>query len=141
MLLAIGPVRFVVIGFNTHETSQQSGADFAEKPVVGSRPLLEFVGASKETLTVNGKMFPQKLGGGGSLSQLLALKETGVPQFVMRGDGRTLGWFAIEKVNVTNTYFAANGAPRVVEFSVELCRAGMPAPASIAASLFSALFG
>ena len=141
MLLALGAVQFTVRPFNTHETSRESTASFAKKDVVGTRPVLEFVGEGEEKRTIKGKLYPNTLGGLGALAQLHQLRLSGVPQYLMQGDGAALGWFVIESVQETNTEIGRNGVPNSIEFSIELCRADKPSGAALITNLFTSLFG
>ena len=51
MLMMLGPVQFEVIPFNTSTYGHDHTAGFAEKPVLGTRPPLEFVGEPERVLS------------------------------------------------------------------------------------------
>ncbi|WP_276200176.1 phage tail protein [Chelatococcus sp. XZ-Ab1] len=137
MLMMLGPLLMEVWPFNPTETSRESGGDFVEKPVMGRRPPLEFVGEASETFSITARLFPAKLGGLGSLSQINAMRQSGVPQYLMRGDGVPLGWMVVERVNERNSYLDAKGVGQVIDVDITLKRADAPN----AANFFAAISG
>lgn len=135
MLMILGAVIMDVWPFNPTETGRESGGDYVEKPIMGRRPPLEFVGEASETFSITAKLFPEKLGGLGNLSALSAMRKSGVPQYFMRGDGVPLGWMVIERVSERSSYLDAKGVGRVVEVDISLKRADAPGPANMFASI------
>lgn len=137
MLMMLGPVVMDVWPFNPTETDHEGGGDYVEKPVMGRRPPLEFVGEASETFSITAKLFPEKLGGLGNLSALSAMRKSGVPQYFMRGDGTPMGWVVVERVSERSSYLDAKGVGRVVEVDVSLKRADAP----VGSDFFSSVFG
>lgn len=135
--MALGSVVMDVWPFNPTETSRESGGDYVEKPVMGRRPPLEFVGEAGETFSVTAKLFPEKLGGLGSLAQLSAMRKSGMAQYFMRGDGVPLGWYVVERVSERSSYLDAKGVGRVIEVEITLRRADAP----FGTSLFTSIIG
>ncbi len=135
MLTQLGACQFQVAPFNFHETDHESGADFAEHPVLGRAPPLEFVGEAPETWSIRGRLFPEKFGGLSDLAVMQGMGRSGVPQFYMRGDGVPLGWVVILRVNEKSTYIGPDGVGRVIEFEAHLKRSSGPS----AAGIFNAL--
>ncbi len=140
MLYALGPLDFEIAPFNTHEVDRSHAADFAAKELVGRRKGHEFVGDGDERITMRGKLFPHKFGGLTSLDVLNAIRDSGAPQFLMRGDGAALGWFLVEHVTEKSSYLDANGVGRQIDVEIELLRDEPPSAESFVAVLFS-LFG
>ena len=140
MLMQLGTLAFEVYPFNTHEYSREAATDYARKPVVGAREILEYVGEGEETYSISGRLITKRLGGLSELAELHALRKSGVPQFLMRGDGKALGWFVIENVSETSTHIAADGIGQVIDFEIQICNASKPSPARFAFSLFGASF-
>lgn len=136
MLMILGPIVMDVWPFNPTETGRESGGDYVEKPVMGRRPPLEFVGEASETFSVTAKLFPEKLGGLGNLAALSAMRKSGVPQYFMRGDGVPMGWVVVERVSERSTYLDTKGVGRVIEVDISLKRADAPGPANFFASIF-----
>jgi uncharacterized protein len=136
MLMTLGSVTFEVQPFNTHEYSHTHQTDYVDKPVVGARKPLEFVGDGDETWTISGRLFPKKLGGLNGLARLASARKSGVPQYLMRGDGRPMGFVAILSVTEKSTYLDVDGVGKIVEFEVTVKQAGAPGIAG-----FVSMFG
>ena len=140
MLYALGPLDFEVAPFNTHQFGREHAADFAPKDLLGSRRGHEFVGDGEEIIKMAGKLFPHKLGGLDSLDMFGALRESGAPQFLLRGDGVPLGWYLITHVSETSTHLDGQGVGRMIDVEIELVKDDPPDPADYVTSLFT-LFG
>lgn len=136
MLYQLGAVQFELI-FNPQSFDSDASAGIVEKPVMGRRPPLEFVGDGPQIDRIGVRLFPEKLGGMGGIEDLNEMRISGIPQFLMRGDYRPLGWFAIERVVQRHTYLGAGGIGRVVDVDLVLRRADPPS----ASSVFSSLVG
>lgn len=137
MLCQLGACQFTVAPFNMHEAEHEGGMDFAWHEVVGAMRPPEKVGEAPEVWTIHGRLFPERFGGMGELATLHAMRQSGVAQFFMRGDGVPMGWVVIERVSERSTYIGGNGVGRVIEFDVTLKRA----PGPSAAGIFNALIG
>lgn len=137
MLLMIGPVRLDVAPFNavSHEQSRETA--FVAKPVLGGREPLEYVGEGPATVSVAGKLFPEKFGGLTSLEILNLARASGVPQWLMRGDGGMMGWVVIDRVTERSTYLDRKGVGKMIDVDIGMRRVGIP----LAATFFSALAG
>lgn len=126
MLMSLGSVQFDVTPFNTHEYSNTHATDFVDKPVVGARKPMEWVGEGDETFTISGRIFPKTYGGLNGLARLRAARAAGQPQFLMRGDGRPMGFVAILSVSEKSTYLDRDGVGKVIEFDVTVKQSGPP---------------
>lgn len=140
MLYAFGPLAFEVAPFNAHEIERRHGADFAAKDLLGRRRGHEYVGDGDETVSFTGKMFPHKLGGMESLDILDALRASGAPQMLLRGDGKVFGWFILTQARERSSFMDARGIGRVIDVDIELLRDDAPSATDYVASLFN-LFG
>lgn len=139
MLMVLGALRFEVWPFNPVETSSESGGEYVEKPVMGRRPPLEFVGETAESFTVSVKLFPLKLGGMSSLEKLHSIRRSGVPQYLMRGDGTPLGWFVVSNVGATSGYLSAQGVGQTIDVDISLKRGDAPQDADFFATVIGML--
>lgn len=135
MLLQLGAVQFNVLPFNTNEMSHSARGDYAEHQVVGAKPPLEWVGEGSEEWSIAGEVFPKRFGGLTELEALQAMRRSGQPQFMLRGDGTPMGWVAILEVQERSSMLARDGVGRVVRFDVKVKSAQAPG----ADGLFSAL--
>jgi phage protein U len=138
MLMMIGPVRLKIAPFNATEATFTHGADFAEKPVMGTRPPLEYVGDGSQSWTIAAHLFPERFGGESNLVVLRAIR--GIPQYMMRGDGSVMGWVVISQVTERSSYFDKRGRGRVIDVDITLRRAKAPSPAGFFAAL-APIFG
>lgn len=139
MLMMVGALRIEIAPFNVHQVSETGDTEYAIKPVVGAEPLLEYVGEGGNQLNLSGRLFPHELGGIDELELLRQLRVSGKPQYVMRGDGRPYGWYAILNVQEQSSYLNSHGVGKLIEVSISLRRAQMPSPLSFY-SLMQGLF-
>lgn len=139
MLMQIGPVRFEVTPFNATDYGHTHEAAFVEKPVLGTRMPLEWVGQGSETWTIRAKIFPQRFGGLGDLTILQQARASGLPQYMMRGDGSVMGWVVIESVSERSTYLDAGGVGKVIDIDIAVRRCQAPSGGSFF-SIFAGLF-
>ena len=139
MLMVLGPVQFEVWPFNATDYEHGHESAFAEKPVLGTRPPLEWVGEGPETWTIKARIFPRRFGGLEDLKKLAAARASGRPQYLMRGDGAQMGWVVIERVQERSTYLDAKGVGQVIEVDISVKRSAKPSNGSFF-SLLSGLF-
>jgi len=145
MLFQIGPVTVDSPGpFNATDTSEEFGADYAVKAVVGARQPREFTGPADAKMTLSGTLFPDLFARAGhatglhQIELLRSITNTGAPQILVRGDGKNLGWWLIEKVTQKSTKLAANGVGRVIAYDIALVKSSEAAdPVSIISLLVS----
>jgi phage protein U len=139
MLMSLGPIRFEVYPFNATEYDHGHESGFVEKPVLGARPPLEWVGEGPESWSIRAKIFPRKFGGLGDLKKLYQARAAGRPLYLMRGDGAQMGWVVIERVSERSCYLDAEGIGRVIDVDISVRRAAKPSNGSFF-SLFSGMF-
>lgn len=137
LLMQIGPVLFELVPLNTGEYSHQHTADFVAKPVLGIMPPQEFVGEGEESWTIRAKLFPHKFGGLGHLAELFTARQSGEPQYMMRGDGAVMGWVVITNVTEKSTYLDRLGVGKVIEVDITVKQAGAPAAGGFFGALAS----
>ncbi len=137
MLYLLGSLMIQIAPFNVHEVQQTGETEYAVKAVVGREPPLEFVGEGSNEIGLSGRLFPRELGGLNELELLTQMRASGRPQYLMRGDGRPMGWFAILSVSAQSSYLDAKGIGKQIEVSISLRRAQTPD----AQSFFSLMAG
>lgn len=130
MLMSLGPIRFEVFPFNTHAYDHHHETTFVEKPVIGARPPLEWVGDGPETWTITAKLYPHKFGGLGDLSRLTQARASGQPMYLMRGDGGQMGWVVIEKVSERSSFLDRHGVGKVIDVDISVKRSSGPSAGS-----------
>lgn len=139
MLMTLGPIRFEVYPFNATEYDHGHETSFVEKPVLGARPPLEWVGEGAESWSIRAIIFPHRFGGLGDLKKLYQARAAGRPLYLMRGDGAQMGWVVIERVSERSSYLDAEGIGRVIEVDISVRRAAKPSNGSFF-SVFSGMF-
>ncbi|OOR99096.1 oxidoreductase [Canicola haemoglobinophilus] len=91
--------------------------------VIGALPKTQFTGKESETMTINGVLMPEITGANLSIAALETLAEQGEPLPLIDGSNfLILGWFVIEEISVSKSYFFADGAARRIDFSMKLKR-------------------
>ena len=140
MLYLLGALKIEVAPFNVHEVGQTGETDYAVKPVAGIEQPLEHVGEGSNTTTLAGRLCPEALGGADGLAILGAMRASGRPQFLMRGDGLPLGWHAITQVETNARFLDGRGVGKMVEVNITLRRAATPEP-QVFFSLMQGLLG
>jgi phage protein U len=139
MLMTLGPIRFEVYPFNATEYDHGHETSFVEKPVLGARPPLEWVGEGAESWSIRAIIFPHRFGGLGDLKKLYQARAAGRPLYLMRGDGAQMGWVVIERVSERSSYLDAEGIGRVIDVDIAVRRAAKPSNGSFF-SVFSGMF-
>lgn len=143
MLYMLGPLKIEVWPFNVESVDETGGSDFAVKPVVGAEQPLEFVGEGSNEVRLDGVLFPSERDGTVALSSLdilTQMRSSGRPQYLMRGDGRAMGWFSIMGVSSRSSRLERDGIGRRVALSIELRRSPKPS-AQAFFSIVSRLLG
>lgn len=139
MLMTLGPIRFEIYPFNATEYDHGHETSFVEKPVLGARPPLEWVGEGAESWSIRAIIFPQRFGGLGDLKKLYQARAAGRPLYLMRGDGAQMGWVVIERVSERASYLDAEGIGRVIDVDISVRRSAKPSNGSFF-SVFSGMF-
>ena len=139
MLMTLGPVAFEVYPFNATEYEHDHSSDFVQKPVIGARQPLEWVGEGAETWTIKAKVYPFRFGGLEDIEKLRQVRISGRPQFLQRGDGQAMGWVVIEGVRERSTYLGRAGVGKSIGIDIDVTRSQAPSGGSYY-SLMAGLF-
>jgi len=134
MLAMYGPVVFD-LRINLHKTVRKTEAQLVDKPVIGIRPPVEFTGDGPETINLSVRLYPEHLGGMSFLTAVNAIRQAGIPQYFMRGDGQPLGWFLTQSCEESSEYLDPEGVGRVMDVELTLKRAGAPLGADFFATI------
>lgn len=134
MLYTLGSLYIETWPFNVSRVQTTGGADYAVKGVVGAEQPLEFVGEGANEITLEGVIWPGERDGEKALSSLedtlSQMRSSGQPQYLMRGDGRPIGWYAITSVAERADYLDRDGVGKQIGVSINLRRASKPAEQS-----------
>jgi len=127
MLYQVGALTFRVSAPNLHEVELEASADFAAKDVIGVLRPLEYQGEGESVRTLRGRLYPRRWGGLSSLDVLEEMRVSGEPHIVVRGDGRNLGWWVVDRYRARDTYLDDQGVGRVIEYDLVLKKSPKPA--------------
>ena len=130
MLMKLGPVKFEIYPVSIHGYDHSHETPFAEKAIVGGPVALEWVGEGSETWTLSAKLYPAKFGGLDALTTLYQARLSGRPQYLVRGDGKAMGWVVVTRVTEKSTYLDAGGVGQVIEVDIGVTRSGKPSDGS-----------
>lgn len=139
MLMSLGPIRFEVHPFNATGYDHAHESSFVEKPVLGARPPLEWVGEGQESWSIAARIFPHRFGGLSDLRKLYQARAAGRPLYLMRGDGAQMGWVVIDSVMERASFLDAEGIGRVIDVEISVRRSAKPSNGSFF-SVFSGVF-
>ncbi|MDP8173141.1 phage tail protein [Pasteurella skyensis] len=91
--------------------------------IVGNLPRTQFTGKESETITISGTLMPEITGGDLSIKQLELMAEKGTPYPLIDGSNfMIIGWFVIESIQHSGSFFFGDGKARKIEFSMTLKR-------------------
>ncbi|KAI93268.1 tail protein [Rhodomicrobium udaipurense JA643] len=126
MLYQIGPVTVDVFPFNADSVEEDGSTEYAKKDLLGRMPGREFTGEGDEKFSIRGQVFPTKIGGLTEIETLNGLRRSGERVMVVRGDGKVLGWHAIESVRKSHEMLGPNGVGQVIKHDIVLVRVDAP---------------
>ncbi|MGA0615955.1 phage tail protein [Paracoccus sp. KR1-242] len=126
MLMLLGPLLFEVQPFNLTDATHSYGASHVEKPVLGGRQPLEYTGEETESWSFRAILFPQVFGGEDGLTLLKIMSRSGLPQYMMRGDGSMMGWMVVTSVTERSSYLDRSGVGKVIEIDINVSRSDAP---------------
>lgn len=135
-----GLVRFETYPLNIHEYDHTTGATYAKKEIVESIPHREWTGHDDETLRLQGRVFPYRIGGFSALEAFDRYREMGSPLLLVRGNisgGVAMGWYVCEQFVRRHTVLSIEGIGRAINFEATMARTDIPE----ATTHFTALYG
>lgn len=136
MLYQIGTITLDTRPFNADKMTRSSGASLPAKAVMGSLQRREFTGEGDDKIQLSGQLLPLHLGGLNELELAHGYRRAGQRIPVMRGDGKMMGWFAIESISEEHTNLYRDGVGMTVKYTISLVRTQV-GTANIVQSLLS----
>ena len=119
-MMALGLFRFGVAGADYQSFQRRAEYRWSQVDRIGRMPAAQFLGKGRETVTLQGVIYPHFRGG---LRQVELMRlQAGLGQPLMLVDGLGFVWdrWVITSVDETKTVLMADGAPRRIEFGVTL---------------------
>ena len=94
-----------------------------------ARAATQFVGPGDDNITLSGALYGGVIGKYSSLDTLRDMADTGEAYTLLKGTGEVIGQYVIASLDEKSQTFFADGAPRRIDFTVELKRVeDLPAP-------------
>jgi phage protein U len=120
VLLALGNYRFSVSDGAFQTFKRATSWRWPAQERIGMAPAKQFVGPGECTVSIEGVIYPHYAGGLRQIDQMIAQAGLGSPLQLVTGYGRYLGLYCIEKVTDDQSVFMQDGAPKKIEFTIEL---------------------
>lgn len=106
--------------------------------VVGAMPKAQFVGKEADTIQLSCRLIPELTGGSLSIAALRLMADSGAAYPLIEGSTfMLLGFFVIENIHEEQSELFGDGAPRVLDFSMQLKRTDDPLLLALAAEIMS----
>ena len=120
MLMALGMFVFGLPTLAYQELQRQTTWRHPSNSRVGGRPARQYVGPGDDTITLSGVLAPEFKGSTRTLLQLREMANSGKAWALVSGAGEVFGAWVIENLTETRTVLMDNGAPRRIEFELQL---------------------
>lgn len=126
VMLALGSYRFSVDAAAYQDLVRSRSWEWTEQPLIGGFPSMQLTGKSAPAITMAGVIYPEHLGGYEQVGLMMEEADKGTPldllSFTNDSAGVSLGQWVITSVIDRQREFRANGAPRAIEFTINLKR-------------------
>lgn len=120
VMMALGVFRFGVSGGAHQKLQQAAKYRWAKVDRIGREPALQFLGPDTQELTLEGVIYPHYSGGLRQVDLMRAQAGLGMPMMLVDGMGFVWKRWSIVAVNERKSFFMADGAPRKIEFTIQL---------------------
>lgn len=120
VMMALGSYRFAMStgGFQTFK--RNSAWRWPSQDRIGARPARQFLGPGDDKITIAGTIFPHFRGGLRQVDAMRAQAGLGRPLNLVDGTGEYFGLFCITGIEEGKEAFLSDGAPRKIDFSIDL---------------------
>ncbi|NEU33736.1 phage tail protein, partial [bacterium LRH843] len=106
-MMRLGSYKFCIYTPAYQELNRTTNYKWGEQAVFGDWDNLQFLGPGEDTQSLTGVVYPEFKGGTGQIDELRALAATGIPQLLISGTGKILGYWVINSITEGQTKFAA----------------------------------
>ena len=120
VMMALGAFRFGVNRANYQTFIRSASWRWEAQDRVGRRPALQFLGPGTEEITLEGVIYPHFKGGLRQIELMRLVANAGQPLILVDGLGWVWERWVIVGVEERKSVFMADGAPRKIEFTVNL---------------------
>jgi len=139
-MLMLGDVPFAAPGTAYQALKRTSEYRQPSQDRVHQHPIHQSTGVGRDTVDLNGVLFPGALGAPGvaHLAALRTLAAAGEPRILVAGTGEVFGKYVVTSIDETRTHAFRDGAPRRVVWRLRLDRYGDDAPGGHQSALAAA---
>ncbi len=123
-MMRLGDYTFSINSAAYQTLSRTTEYRWAAQARVGRSPARQFMGQGDERLSLDGRIYPHFKGGLGQVDAMRREAGKGCSLILVDGVGKIRGRWVIEQVEETWRAFFDDGAPRCVEFRLQLSRYG-----------------
>lgn len=120
VMMGLGAFRFSISTAAYQELERTDEYRWQSQERIGREPAMQFLGKGQTTVRLSGTIYPHFKGGIRQMDNIRAQAGLGFPLFLASTYGRIFGQYCIMSVGEMQTIFLPNGAPRKLEFNVEL---------------------
>ncbi|CNJ93697.1 phage P2 GpU [Yersinia mollaretii] len=121
-MMALGMFVFMLKTVPYQDFQHQMAWRHPSNTRIGLRPISQFIGPDKESITLSGLLYPELTGGKVSLMALQLMADTGKAWSLIEGNGAIHGMFVIESISRGKSIFFRDGSARKIEFTLKLKR-------------------
>lgn len=130
-MLTLGDVVFAANGAGHQRLRRVAEYRHPEIALVGARPARQWTGPGAETIELEGVIHPAWRGGAGDVRALRSAAAERAAMRLVDAGGANLGLWCVLRVDETASGLFADGAPRRIEFTVELALVGVEEPSGL----------
>ena len=119
-LMALGDYRFSIDTAAYDELERATEYRWARQDRLGRAPARQYLGPGDDTIRLRGTILATYRGGLGQLDAMRAEAARGEPLRLVGGTGTVFGLWVVQRIRETGSVFLEGGAPRRIEFELEL---------------------
>jgi phage protein U len=124
VMLMLGPYVFSIDTAAYQSLTRTTNYKWSKQERVNNKSAKQYISEPEDSITLNGVIYPEFSSGLLQLDLLRSLAATGKPQLLVASptslQGFSFGYWIIENIQETQTYFLPGGVPRKIEFSLQL---------------------
>lgn len=121
-MMTLGSYRFSINTAAYQSKERTTTYRWGKQDRLDHDPVLQFVGPGDDTINLFGIIYPHYKGGLAQVATMRQEASKGEPLMLVQGNGTVLGHWVIASITETEDTFFKDGAPKKVEFSLQLRR-------------------
>jgi phage protein U len=124
VMMQLGEYQFSMNTSAYESFTRSYGWKWAAQERLGRLPAMQFTGPEAQTIKLAGTILPLFRGGMKQIDAMVAQANKGNPLMLVDGRGYVHGLWCISAIEEGQSWFAANGAPRKMDFDITLVQYG-----------------